>query len=134
MQKAWIYARDSKREESLTAQIEEIERFAKAKHIEVAGTSSEICSAHNIDRDGLNEAIQMVKDRKADILLINTLDRISDIPGEIKEFAGLIGDLNAVTIVDEDDTVAWEEIKKVLQGGSPLQSGFGMIFSMLSDG
>lgn len=130
MPKAWIYARDSRREEALATQIEEMEQFAKAKDIEVAGTSSEICSAHNIARAGLNEAIQMVKDRKADILLIDTLDRISDIPGEIDKFAGLIGDLDAVTIVDKEDTVAWEEVKKVLQGGSPLQSDDGMHFTM----
>lgn len=130
MPKAWIYARDSRREESLATQIEEMEQFAKAKDFEVAGTSSEICSAHNIDRAGLNEAIKMVKDRKADILLIDTLDRISDIPGEIREFAGLIGDLDAVTIVDKGDTMAWEEFKKVLQGGNPLQSDGEMLFTI----
>ena len=95
-------------------------------------TSSEICLGHGIDRDGLNEAIQMVKDGRADTLLICTLDRISDDAGEIKKFAGQIEDLDAVTFAKEKDAQAWGDIKDVLRGGSPLQSEVGMIFSMLS--
>ena len=100
--------------------------------MEVVGTSSEICLGHGIDRDGLNEAIQMVKDGRADTLLICTLDRISDDAGEIKKFAGQIEDLDAVTFAKEKDAQAWGDIKDVLRGGSPLQSEVGMIFSMLS--
>lgn len=97
MQRAWIYGRDSLSKESLASQIEKLKRFAETRQMEVVGTSSEICLGHGIDRDGLNEAIQMVKDGRADTLLICTLDRISDDAGEIKKFAGQIEDLDAVT-------------------------------------
>lgn len=132
MQRAWIYGRDSLSKESLASQIEKLKRFAETRQMEVVGTSSEICLGHGIDRDGLNEAIQMVKDGRADKLLICTLDRISDDAGEIKKFAGQIEDLDAVTFAKEKDAQAWGDIKDVLRGGSPLQSEVGMIFSMLS--
>ena len=92
MQRAWIYGRDSLSKESLASQIEKLKRFAETRQMEVVGTSSEICLGHGIDRDGLNEAIQMVKDGRADTLLICTLDA-----GEIKKFAWQIEDLDAVT-------------------------------------
>lgn len=129
MKRAWIYGRDSMRKESLTSQIEEIKQFAEAQQIAVVGTSSEICLGHGIDREGLNEAVQMVRDGQADTLLVCSLDRISDDPSEIKEFAGLIGDPNAVTFVKKDDSAAWAEIKKILQGESQAQSGIGMVFA-----
>ena len=39
MQRAWIYGRDSLREESLASQIEQLKRFAEARQMEVVGTS-----------------------------------------------------------------------------------------------
>lgn len=130
MKRAWIYGRDSMRKESLSSQIEKIRQFAEAQQIAVVGTSSEICLGHDIDREGLNEAVQMVRDGQADTLLVCSLDRISDDPSEIKEFAGQIGDLDAVTFVKKDDSVAWTEIKKILQGESPTQSDIGMFFGV----
>lgn len=130
MQRAWIYGRDSSREESLASQVEKIKQFAESEQIEVVGTSAEICLGHGIERDGLSEAIRMVKSGAADTLLICSLDRISDDPGEIKKFAGLVEDLDAVTFVNKDDSAAWTQIKGIIQGGSPLQSDLGMILSM----
>lgn len=125
MQKVWLYGRDSIKDEFPASQLEELHRYAEKNQLEIVGVSFDTCGWENLDREGLNRAIQAINDEEANAILVARLNRISRSTEGTKAFAELIGAPDRLLISDADDAVIWYAINVNLFETESPELNFG---------
>lgn len=80
VRRAVLYARVSSRKRSQDLsprrQLEQLGAYARARGWSVAGSFTDKASGRTLEREGLAAALAMLRERKADVLLVVDLDRL----------------------------------------------------------
>ena len=75
----WIYCRTNRTERSesqLELQEKRLREYARINGIDVAGISTDVCSGHIFEREGLDEVMEAAKAKKVDVVLVLSIAHI----------------------------------------------------------